>query len=62
MMIVIYIFFPPGMFTCIAVSLFNTLASIATPCSVKAKGKYLLCSPLFKFFKDAICDLKESYS
>jgi hypothetical protein len=41
--------------TWIAFSLFNTLDNMATPCSVKADGKYFECSPLFKV---TICDLK----
>jgi hypothetical protein len=35
--------------------------SMATPCSVKAKGGYLECFPP-PFFKDAICDLNELHS
>ena len=42
------------MFTSIAFSLFNTLESIAIPCSVKAKGIYRK-PPLFEV---TICDLK----
>jgi len=41
--------------TLMALSLFNTLDSINIPCSVKAYGRYLMCSPLFKV---TICDLK----
>ena len=47
------------MFISIAASLFNTDESIATPCSVKAKGIYRV-PPLL--FEDAICDLKLSNS
>jgi hypothetical protein len=44
-----------AMFTCTAFLLFKTLESIATPCSVNAKGAYLL-PPLFEV---AICVLKD---
>ena len=43
------------MLTWIAQSLLRTLESIATHCSVKAKGIYFECCPLFKV---TICDLK----
>jgi len=42
-----------------ALSLFKTLDNIATPCSVKAYGRYLIFSPLFKV---ANCDLEDSAS
>ena len=42
----------------IAVSLFNTAESIATPCSVNARGRYLIFVPLV-VFKVTICDLRE---
>jgi len=41
--------------TWIALSLFSTLESMATPCSVKAIGGYFACCPLFKV---TFCDLK----
>ena len=41
--------------TPMALSLLSTLDSMATPCSVNAKGKYFECCPLFKV---TICDLK----
>ena len=47
------------MFISMADSLFSTDESIATPCSVKAKGIYRV-PPLL--FEDAICDLKLSNS
>lgn len=47
-------------FTWIALSLFNTLDNISTPCSVNARGEYLL--PPLSFFEVAICDLKNSHS
>jgi hypothetical protein len=37
-----------AIFTSIAISEFNTEESIATPCSVKAKGKYFESCPRFK--------------
>ena len=37
-----------AIFTCTARGLPKTPESIAIPCSVKAKGRYLECSPLFK--------------
>lgn len=46
-------------FTSIAVSDFNTLLSIATPFSVKAKGIYFIFCPR-PAFKVAICDLEHS--
>ena len=45
--------------TWIARSEFKIPDNIATPCSVKAKGRYFECSPLFKV---AFCDLKDLYS
>ena len=48
-----------SIFTFTACGLRRTLDSIATPCSVKARGKYLECSPLFKV---PIWYLKDSYS
>jgi len=47
-----------AMFMSIALSEFSTEASIDTPCSVKAKGIYLV-PPLFEV---AIFDLKLPYS
>jgi len=38
-------------------SLFNTLAAMIAPCSVKAYAKYLMFCPLFKV---AICDLEHA--
>lgn len=37
-----------AMLVSIARGLFNMPESMATPCSVKAKGRYLVCSPRFK--------------
>ena len=47
-----------AIFIFIAFSDFKTPESIATPCSVKAKGKYFVCFPL-PLSKDANCDLKD---
>ena len=47
------------MLTWMARLLFRTLDSMATPCSVNAKDKYLECWPLFKVTN---CDLKDSCS
>ena len=47
-------------FACMAVSLFNTDDSIATPSSVKAKGLYLAFVPRLDLFKVTNCDLEES--
>src|SRR5437588_11133640 len=44
-----------AMFTCTARELRRTLESIATPCSVKAKGRYLTFWPRFKV---TFCDLE----
>ena len=46
------------MLVCLALLLFNTLASIATPCSVKGKGKYLI--PLG--FLELVTDCDELFS
>ena len=42
--------------------LLNTLESMATPCSVNAKGEYFGRFPRPLFSKVTICDLKESHS
>jgi hypothetical protein len=49
-----------AMLTCTARSLFKTLDSIATPCSVKTKGIVRL--PPRPLFDIAICDIKVSFS
>lgn len=49
-----------AMLTSIACSLFNTLESIATPCSVNAYGRYR--RPPRPMFEIANCDLKDSVS
>ena len=49
-----------AMLTLIADSLFRTEDSIATPCSVKAYGKYCR-PPLVSVFVVAICDRKIVY-
>ena len=46
-------------FTSIAISLFSTVLNIATPCSVKAKGKYLVPPLWFEVLK---LHLKVSHS
>mgnify|MGYP001823768846 CR=1 FL=1 len=48
-----------AIFTSIARSLFSTDDNIATPCSVKAKGRYFECWPRFKV---TFCDLKARFS
>jgi hypothetical protein len=48
-----------AMFTSIALLLFYTLESMATPCSVNTNGMYFAYSP---FFKVPIWHLRESYS
>jgi hypothetical protein len=48
-----------SIFTSIARSLFSTDDNMATPCSVKAKGRYLECWPRFKI---TFCDLKARLS
>ena len=45
------------MLTRTATGLLSTFTNITAPWPVKARGRYLRCSPLFKV---AICDLKES--
>jgi len=40
-----------------ACELFNTLAAMIAPCSVKANGRYLMFCPRFKV---AICDLERN--
>src|SRR4030042_788857 len=40
-----------------AVSLRKTVESMATPCSVKAYGRYLRCFPILLFPKVTNCDL-----
>lgn len=48
------------MFTKIALSLLSTLESIATPCSVKTKGGFLI--PIFSLLDITICDFQFSNS
>jgi DNA transformation protein len=48
-----------AIFTWTARGLLRTPESIATPCSVKAKGEYIRCFPR-PVFKVAICDLRKS--
>jgi hypothetical protein len=47
--------------TCTALSLLRTLEIMATPCSVKAYGKYFRCWPRPRI-KVEKCDLKELFS
>ena len=50
-----------SMLTAMALGLWSTDDSIATPCSVNANGGYFLCVP-WRVFKITICDLKDRAS